>query len=167
MQAKTGLFELANGGTLFLDEIGEMPYGVQAKLLRALQEKEVRPLGSSKSIKIDIRIISATNANLLEKIKNGAFREDLYYRLNTIPLHIPPLCERKDEILSIAEAVCEQNCTKYGFTKKSFSQEAKDELLLYNWPGNIRELISVVERSVILSQTDVIQKEELYLDVRK
>lgn len=166
-QAKTGLFELANGGTLFLDEIGEMPYGVQAKLLRALQEKEVRPLGSSKSIKIDIRVISATNANLLEKIKNAEFREDLYYRLNTIPLHIPPLCERKDEILSIAEAVCEQNCTKYDFAQKSFSDEAKKELLMYNWPGNIRELISVVERSVILSQTDEIQKNELYLDIRK
>ena len=166
-EAKAGQFELANGGTLFLDEIGEMPYGVQAKLLRALQEKEVRRLGSSKSIKIDIRVISATNANLSQKIKEGEFREDLYYRLNTIPLHIPPLCERKDEILQIAEAVCQENCSKYGFESKVFSTEAKSELLDYAWPGNIRELISVVERSVILSETQEIQKDELFLEVRK
>ncbi len=166
-EAKAGQFELANGGTLFLDEIGEMPYGVQAKLLRALQEKEVRRLGSSKSIKIDIRVISATNANLSQKIKEGEFREDLYYRLNTIPLHIPPLCERKDEILQIAEAVCQENCSKYGFESKFFSTEAKSELLDYAWPGNIRELISVVERSVILSETQEIQKDELFLEVRK
>ena len=166
-EARAGQFELANGGTLFLDEIAEMPYGVQAKLLRALQEKEVRRLGSSKSTKIDIRVVSATNANLDEKIKNGKFREDLYYRLNTIPLHIPPLCERKDEILEIAEATCKSNCEKYGFENKIFSAEAKSELLDYNWPGNIRELISVVERSVILSETQEIQKDELFLDVRK
>lgn len=167
IEAKAGQFELANGGTLFLDEIGEMPYGVQAKLLRALQEKEVRRLGSSKPIKIDIRVVSATNANLDEKIKGGEFREDLYYRLNTIPLNIPPLRERKDEILSIAEATCETNCKKYGFENKTFSKEAKNELLEYNWPGNIRELISVIERAVILSETDEIQKEDLYLDIRK
>jgi len=166
-EAKAGQFELANGGTLFLDEIGEMPYGVQAKLLRALQEKEVRRLGSSKVTKIDIRVVSATNANLSDKIKNGEFREDLYYRLNTIPLHIPPLCERKDEIVQIADAVCKQNCEKYGFDLKTFSTEAISELLDYNWPGNIRELISVVERSVILSETQEIQKDELFLDTRK
>jgi two-component system NtrC family response regulator len=166
-ESKAGQFELANGGTLFLDEIGEMPYGVQAKLLRALQEKEVRRLGSSKSTQIDIRVVSATNANLDEKIKNGEFREDLYYRLNTIPLHIPPLSERKDEILEIAEATCKANCEKYGFELKTFSTEAKSELLDYKWPGNIRELISVVERSVILSETQEIQKDELFLNVRK
>jgi two-component system NtrC family response regulator len=166
-EAKAGQFELANGGTLFLDEIAEMPYGVQAKLLRALQEKEVRRLGASKSIKIDIRVVSATNADLQKKIENGEFREDLYYRLNTIPLHIPPLRERKDEILEIAEATCATNCEKYGFALKTFSSEAKSELLDYNWPGNIRELISVVERSVILSETDEIQKDELFLEMRK
>jgi len=166
-EAKAGQFELANNGTLFLDEIGEMPYGVQAKLLRALQEKEVRRLGSSKAIKIDIRVVSATNANLTQKIKDGEFREDLYYRLNTIPLNIPPLRERKDEIMQIAEAMIEINCKKYGFDLKSFSQEAKSELLDYNWPGNIRELISVVERAVILSETQEIQKDELFLENRK
>ena len=166
-EAKAGQFELANGGTLFLDEIGEMPYNVQAKLLRALQEKEVRRLGASKSVKIDVRIIAATNANLDEKIQKGEFREDLYYRLNTIPIHIPPLRERKDEILQIADAMVEQNCVKYGFDLKTFSEEAKNELLEYSWPGNIRELLSVVERSVILSETNEIQKDELFLEIRK
>ncbi|MBA1433396.1 MAG: sigma-54-dependent Fis family transcriptional regulator [Epsilonproteobacteria bacterium] len=166
-EAKAGQFELANGGTLFLDEIGEMPYGVQAKLLRALQEKEVRRLGSSKSVKIDIRIISATNADLHKKIANGEFREDLYYRLNTIPLNIPPLRERRDEILQIAQAVCEENCKKYDFEPKNFSKEAQNELQEYSWPGNIRELISVVERAVILSEGNEIQKDELFLDIRK
>lgn len=166
-EAKAGQFELANGGTLFLDEIGEMPYGVQAKLLRALQEKEVRRLGSAKSIKIDIRIVAATNADLHKKIDNGEFREDLYYRLNTIPLHIPPLRERRDEILPIAQKICQESCKKYDFEPKSFSKEAESELLDYNWPGNIRELISVVERAVILSEDQEIQKDELFLDIRK
>lgn len=166
VEAKAGQFELANGGTLFLDEIGEMPYGVQAKLLRALQEKEVRRLGSSKVTKIDIRVVSATNANLADKIKAGEFREDLYYRLNTIPLHIPPLCERKDEILQIAEAMCEINCKKYEFELKTFSEDAKKQLLEYSWPGNIRELISVVERAVILSEGSEISADELFLQNR-
>ena len=165
-EAKAGQFELANGGTLFLDEIGEMPYGVQAKLLRALQEKEVRRLGSSKAIKIDIRVVSATNANLTDKIKDGEFREDLYYRLNTIPVHIPPLNERKDEILQIAESMCEINCKKYAFDVKTFSEEAKETLLAYSWPGNIRELISVVERAVILSEGNEISAEELFIQNR-
>jgi len=166
-EAKAGQFELANGGTLFLDEIAEMPYALQAKLLRALQEKEIRRLGSSKPIKIDIRIISATNADLHKKIEAGEFREDLYYRLNTIPLQIPPLRERRDEILQIAQAVCKESCEKYDFETKSFSKTAESELREYNWPGNIRELISVVERAVILSEGKEIQKDELFLDIRK
>lgn len=143
-----------------------MPYSVQAKILRALQEKEIRRLGSSKGIKIDIRVISATNANLAQKIKNGSFREDLYYRLNTIPLNIPPLKERKDEILQIADKILQQNCQKYGFSLKTFSKEATEQLLTYTWPGNIRELISVVERAVILSETDEITSQELFLEFR-
>lgn len=165
-EAKAGQFETANGGTLFLDEIGEMPIGVQAKLLRALQEKEVRRLGSSKAIKIDVRIVSATNANLDEKIKSGEFREDLYYRLNTIPLKIPPLKDRKDEILEIAQRTLEQNCIKYEFETKTFSDGAKEQLLEYSWPGNIRELISVVERAVILSEGDIIEADSLHLESR-
>ncbi len=163
---KAGQFELANGGTIFLDEIGEMPYHLQAKLLRALQEREVRRLGSDKTIKIDVRVISATNANLQEKIKNGEFREDLYYRLNTIPLEIPPLRERKEEILDIAQKVLDENCQKYGFANKEFSKEAQETLLSYTWPGNIRELISVIERAVILSDGDMITQEDLFLESR-
>lgn len=162
-EAKAGQFELAQGGTLFLDEIAEMPYSLQAKLLRALQEKEVRRLGSSKSIKIDIRVVSATNANIEQKIKDGEFREDLYYRLNTIPLNIPPLRERRDEILEIAGAMIEINCKKYSFDTKTLSDGAKDLLLSYAWPGNIRELLSVIERAVILSESNIIKADELFL----
>lgn len=164
--AKSGLFELAEGGTLFLDEIGEMPYPLQAKLLRVLQEREIRRLGAAKNTKIDVRIITATNADLSRKIAEGAFREDLYYRLGTIPLLIPPLRERREEILSIAEAALERYCTQYGFAPKTFSPDAKKALEQYGWPGNIRELISVVERSAILSDTDLIAPDDLFLEAR-
>lgn len=165
-EAKPGQFELAEGGTLFLDEIAEMPYPLQAKLLRVLQEREIRRLGASKNTKIDVRIITATNADLHEKIKEGKFREDLYYRLNTIPIHIPPLRERREEILSIAEAALERYCAQYGFEKKSFTTSARNALENYNWPGNIRELISVVERSAILSNSESIDTEDLFLEAR-
>jgi two-component system NtrC family response regulator len=166
VETKIGQFELAQGGTLFLDEIAEMPYPLQAKLLRVLQEREIRRLGSSKSIKIDVRIITATNANLQQNISDGKFREDLYYRLNTIPLSIPPLRERREEILPIAISVLEQNCLQYDFGKKAFDDEAKAALQLYTWPGNIRELISVVERSVILSDGETIGIDDLFLEAR-
>lgn len=165
-EAKAGQFELAEGGTLFLDEIGEMPYSLQAKLLRVLQEREIRRLGSSKNTKIDVRIITATNADLNRKIGEGGFREDLYYRLNTIPLLIPPLRERREEILPIAEAALERYCERYGFEAKEFSPEARTALENYSWPGNIRELISVVERSAILSDGNRIGAEELFLEAR-
>ena len=166
VEAKPGQFEAADGGTVFLDEIGEMPFGVQAKLLRAIQEREVKRLGSSKPVKIDVRIVSATNADLNRNIAEGNFREDLYYRLNTIPLQIPPLRERTEEILPIAEAVLEQNCERYGFDAKHFGEEAKAQLLAYGWPGNIRELISVVERAAILSDGDEITSDALFLESR-
>ena len=166
VETKMGQFELAQGGTLFLDEIAEMPYPLQAKLLRVLQEREIRRLGSSKSIKIDVRIITATNANLQQNIQEGKFREDLYYRLNTIPLSIPPLRERREEILPIATTVLEQNCLQYNFGSKTFDDEARAALQLYRWPGNIRELISVVERAAILSDGDSIGVEDLFLEAR-
>jgi len=128
-EAKAGQFELANGGTLFLDEIGEMPYGVQAKLLRALQEKEVRRLGALKSIKIDIRVVSATNANLDEKIKDGAFREDLYYRINVVRLSIPPLRERLEDIIPLAEYFISQSNKKFPREGKMLNNQAKEVLL--------------------------------------
>ena len=164
---KKGLFELASGGTLFLDEIGEMPLNLQAKLLRAIQEREIVRVGASKPIKIDVRIVSATNANLEQKVANGEFREDLFYRLNTVPLKVPPLRERKDEIASIANATLQRVCTEYELGQKEFSQEAKDELLSYNYPGNIRELISIVERAAILSEGQNITKEDLFIYAKK
>ncbi|WP_456479298.1 sigma-54-dependent transcriptional regulator [Nautilia sp.] len=162
-QSKPGLFELAQGGTIFLDEIGEMPYNLQAKLLRVLQEREFYRLGGTKPIKLDVRIISATNQNIEEMLKNNRFREDLYYRLNTIPVKIPPLRERKNDIIPIAENILNKTVREYGFDKKSLSEEAKKTLLEYEWPGNIRELINVIERAVILSDSDVIQKKDLIL----
>ena len=163
---KIGLFEMANNGTLFLDEIGEMPYEIQAKLLRALQEKEITRLGSTKSIKIDVRIISATNANLQDKIDNGEFRSDLYYRLNTVPINIPPLRERKEEILGIAQKVLENTCKEYELEMKKISQEAQKALLEYNFPGNIRELISIVQRACILCEGLEISEQDLFLEAR-
>lgn len=164
---KKGLFELANGGTLFLDEIGEMPLNLQPKLLRAIQEREIVRVGASKPIKIDVRIVSATNANLEQKVANGEFREDLFYRLNTVPLKIPPLRERKDEIVDIANATLKRVCVEYELGQKEFNQEAIDELLSYDYPGNIRELISIVERAAILSEGNSISKEDLFIYAKK
>ncbi|EGK8152242.1 sigma-54-dependent Fis family transcriptional regulator [Campylobacter fetus] len=164
---KKGLFELANGGTLFLDEIGEMPLNLQPKLLRAIQEREIVRVGASNPIKIDVRIISATNANLEKKVKEGEFREDLFYRLNTVPLFVPPLRERKDEILGIANSVLQRVCIGYELGEKSFSDEAMSELLSYDYPGNIRELISIVERAAILSEQTNISKDDLFIYAKR
>ena len=163
---KKGQFELADGGTLFLDEIGEMPINLQPKLLRAIQEREITRLGATKSIKIDVRIVSATNADLPELIPSGKFREDLLYRLNTVPVAIPPLRERKEEILPIAERFLEQSCGEFGLGAKHFSEAAVKELQKYDFPGNIRELISVVQRAAILSESEEIQPGNLFLQAR-
>ncbi|KAA6227084.1 MULTISPECIES: sigma-54-dependent transcriptional regulator [unclassified Campylobacter] len=163
---KIGLFEMANEGTLFLDEIGEMPYEIQAKLLRALQEKEITRLGSTKNIKINVRIISATNANLDDKIQNGNFRRDLYYRLNTLPINIPPLRERKEEILDISKRVLDDTCKEYEFENKELSKEAQKTLLEYDFPGNVRELISIIQRACILSEGKEITSKDLFLEAR-
>ena len=163
---KKGQFELASGGTLFLDEIGEMPLNLQPKLLRAIQEREITRLGATKSIKIDVRIVSATNADLPELIQSGKFREDLFYRLNTVPVAIPPLRERKEEILPIAERFLKQSCEEFSLGAKSFSEAAVKELENYDFPGNIRELISVVQRAAILSEGEEIQPDDLFLQAR-
>ncbi|WP_314041697.1 sigma-54 dependent transcriptional regulator [Campylobacter showae] len=163
---KKGQFELASGGTLFLDEIGEMPLNLQPKLLRAIQEREITRLGATKSVKIDVRIVSATNANLPAMISEGKFREDLFYRLNTVPVAIPPLRERKEEILPIAERFLRQSCEEFNLGAKSFSEAAVKELENYDFPGNIRELISVVQRAAILSEGEEIQPGDLFLQAR-
>ncbi len=164
---KKGLFELASGGTLFLDEIGEMPVSLQAKLLRAIQEREIVRVGGSKPIKIDVRLVSATNADMDAKIRAGEFREDLFYRLNTVPLFVAPLRERKDEIMGIAEATLARVCAQYNLGEKTFSKEAVAELTGYDYPGNIRELISIVERAAILSEGAKITPEDLFIYSRK
>jgi len=159
---KPGLFELAENGTIFLDEIAEMPFNLQAKLLRVLQEKEYYRLGGTKPKKLNVRIISATNQNVEELIKENKFREDLFYRLNTFPIKIPPLRERRDDIIPIAESVLKRVVSEYGLGEKYFSEDAKKVLKNYDYPGNIRELINIVERAAILSDGSEISKDDLY-----
>ncbi|PAF47141.1 AAA family ATPase [Helicobacter sp. 12S02634-8] len=164
--AKAGLFESAHQGSIFLDEIAEMPFGLQSKLLRAIQEKEITRLGSNKTIKIDVRFISATNANLESKVQNKEFREDLFFRLQTIPIHIPALKDRKEEILPLAQWKLQCTLEQYGFGPKVFSEEAKAKMLDYEWYGNVRELLAVVERATILSEGGRIEEKDLFLQGR-
>lgn len=162
-QSKPGRFEEAHGGTLFLDEIAEMSYPLQAKLLRAIQEKTVRRIGGEKEIAIDVRIVAATNQNIQAAIREGRLREDLYYRLNTVEILIPPLRDRTEEVLPIAGAILYRVNQQYGLGEKTLSANAQKRLLEYRWPGNIRELISVCERAAILSEHSEIDPEDLYL----
>jgi len=148
---KKGLIEEANGGTLFLDEIGEMPMPLQAKLLRFLEEQIIRPLGSTKEIKVDVRIISATNRNLEEEIKKGNFREDLYYRLATIIIKMPSLRERKEDIPLLVEQILKEIKMKYNKNIKRISPDFMKYLISYDYKGNIRELKNLLEKAVILS----------------
>ena len=166
-EGRAGKFENANGGTIFLDEIGEMPANLQAKLLRVLQEKEVVRLGSNKPIKVDIRFVAATNADIQKKIKKGELREDLFFRLQTIPINIPALRERLEEIIPLCEWKLEEVDKQYGIGKKKWGKGAKEQLLSYKWPGNIRELLSVVERAAILCENDTIMPEDLFLSSRE
>ncbi len=159
-EGKMGLFEVADNGTIFLDEIGELPLDMQVKLLRVLQEQEVERIGSDKPIKINVRVLAATNRNLEEMLKEKTFREDLYYRLNVFPVVIPPLRERKDDILPLAKSLLEQLNKKYGL-KKEFTQSAVVEMLGYHWPGNVRELKNIVERAIIMSNENQITASDL------
>ena len=154
---KRGKFDLANGGTLFLDEIGDMALKTQAKILRIIQEQKFERVGGSKTISVDVRIIAATNKNLEEEIKKGNFREDLYFRLNVIPIEVPPLRERKEDIPLLVDEFLQE------FSKGSIKMEkdAVKALLNYDWPGNIRELRNLIERLVILSRDNVITKKDL------
>lgn len=157
---KMGIFELADQGTLFLDEVGDLPKEVQVKLLRVLQEHKVRRIGGTKDIDFDIRVLAATNRNLEEMVKNDTFRQDPFYRLNVVPINIPPLRERKKDIIPLAEVFLEELNRKYGFCK-SLAKSAEQELLLYAWPGNVRELKNIVERVVILSHGEKIHADDL------
>ncbi|WP_104639326.1 sigma-54-dependent transcriptional regulator [Helicobacter bizzozeronii] len=162
--AKAGLFESAHKGSVFLDEITEMPLKLQSKLLRVIQEKELMRLGSNKIVKIDVRFIAASNTNIQEKIASKEFREDLFFRLQTIPLHIPPLKERQEEILPLAEWKLQEVLQTYNLGKKSFSKGAQECMLNYSWHGNIRELLCVVERAAILSEGEQISQKDLFLE---
>jgi len=158
---KKGLLEEAEGGTFFLDEIGEAPLSIQVKLLRVLQDKEFKRVGENKNIKIDVRFISATNQNLLELVKKKIFREDLYYRLNVIPVGLPPLRERKEDIPILAEGFLKRFTESNNRKIKGFTPEAMESLERFNWPGNVRELENAIERAVVLESSNVIQAKSL------
>ncbi len=160
-QMKHGLVEVADKGTLFLDEIGEMPIGLQAKLLRFLDSGEFRRVGGNKALRVDVRVIAATNKDLQAGIKAGTFREDLYYRLNVINITIPPLRERKEDIAELAVYFLKKYAKKLAKQVRGFTSEALELLSAYHWPGNVRELENVVERAVIVSENGTIGAEDL------
>ena len=158
---KVGLFEAANGGTLFLDEIGDMPMLLQAKLLRVLQERKVRPVGASKEIEVDVRVIAATHCNLMQQIKDGGFRADLFYRLNVFPITLPPLRSRQADIIPLAEHFVQHTTTMLGLPQSpGLSANVRNQLLTYPYPGNVRELKNIIERSVLLSDFETITQIE-------
>ncbi len=154
--AHPGLFREADGGTLFLDEIGDMPMTLQVKLLRALQERQIRPVGSSKHVDIDVRIISATHKDLHKEMEEGTFREDLYYRLNVVNLKLPSLKSRSEDIPLLARSLLQQSAQRHGVNVSQFSDDAMQQLVTSSWPGNVRQLVNVVEQCVALTQTPVI-----------
>ncbi|CAD5378814.1 Transcriptional regulatory protein ZraR [Pseudomonas sp. OF001] len=162
---RTGLVEAADGGTLFLDEIGELPLEAQARLLRVLQEGEIRRVGSVQSQKVDVRLIAATHRDLKNLAKNGQFREDLYYRLHVISLRLPALREREDDVLDIARVFLARQCARMGREALQFSPEALRAIRHYNWPGNVRELENAIERAVILCEGNSIPLDLLGIDV--
>lgn len=160
-KSKKGRFELAHEGTIFLDEIGDIPINLQVKLLRVLQEHQIEKLGSMDTVNIDVRIIAATHQNLEQKIKDGSFREDLFYRLNIVSLNIPPLRERKEDILPLIEHFIEKYSKENGRENLSLSKETVDTLIKYNFPGNVRELENIIERAVVLSRGNTITVNDL------
>jgi two-component system response regulator FlrC len=159
-----GKFEQANGGTILLDEISEMDLGLQAKLLRVLQEREVERLGGRKTISLDVRVIATTNRDMRVEVDKGGFREDLYFRLSVLPLQWAPLRDRKDDILPLANALLKKHAKKQHRTLVSFTRDTEQTLLNYAWPGNVRELDNVMQRALILQAGDTISATDLGLD---
>ena len=159
--ARSGRFELAHGGTLFLDEIGNLPFNLQAKLLRAIESGEFERVGSSETLRVDVRVLAATNADLRAKIRDGSFREDLYYRLNTVEIRLPPLRERRDDIVPLAEHFLARHSASYGHSRLSFSPDALDALRANSWPGNVRQLEHAIERAVLLARDEAIHAADL------
>ncbi len=163
---KKGLFEISDKGTLFLDEIGELNVSMQAKLLRALQEKEVTRVGGTKSIKVDVRVLAATNRELELMVKEKRFREDLFYRLNVIPLDIPPLRQRRDDIAVLMDFFLRKHSANSGGKPMKVSNDARRLLMDYSWPGNVRQLESAIERALLLAESDEITIEDLPMEIR-
>ena len=161
---RTGLVEAANASTLFLDEIGELPLEAQARLLRVLQENEIRKVGSVQSKKVDVRLVVATHRDLKQLVIDGLFREDLYYRINVMTLLIPPLRDRGDDILELADAILVRTCTRLKTAMLNFSKEASQAIATYGWPGNVRELENAIERAVVLAETSEIGEELLAIE---
>ncbi len=160
---RRGRFELASGGTIFLDEIAEVPLSIQAKMLRVIQQKTFEKLGSSEPVTVDVRIIAATNRDIEAAVQAGTFRNDLYYRLNVLPLHIPPLRERPEDVMELADFFLQRFKREIKKQVRGFSDGAMETLLSYTWPGNVRELENAIERSVVICQGDVIEPQDLVL----
>jgi formate hydrogenlyase transcriptional activator len=160
LQRRVGRFELADGGTLFLDEVGELPMDTQVKLLRVLQEQEFEPVGSSETRRVDVRVVAATNRNLEDAVREGRFRADLFYRLNVIPLRVPPLRERREDIPQIAAFFLDRCARKAGRSITGIAPSTLQRLVQYHWPGNVRELQNVIERGVVLSNGPMLQLDE-------
>jgi two-component system response regulator GlrR len=158
---KRGFFQSANGGTLFLDEIGELPLPMQVKLLRAVQEREVREVGADYVTKVDVRIIAATNKDLAEAVKAGTFRHDLYYRISVVPLTVPPLRERKDDIPLLGQHFLKHSAMRANKDVRGFTAAAMHRLMVYPWPGNVRELENAIEKAVVMSRQDLISPDLL------
>jgi formate hydrogenlyase transcriptional activator len=165
VQQRIGRFELAHGGTIFLDEVGELPLDIQVKLIRVLEEGEFERVGGSNTIKVDVRVIAATNRDLKKAVEEGKFRQDLYFRLNVFPILIPPLRERKEDIALLVRYFAQKYGRKLGKKIEVVPQEMMDVLMAYSWPGNVRELENMIERAVILSQGSILQIDES-LDIR-
>jgi two-component system, NtrC family, response regulator AtoC len=158
---RRGLFEEATGGTLFLDEIGELPQNLQVKLLRVLQEEQIRRLGETRDVKVDVRIIAATHRDLSADVKAARFREDLFYRIHVLAIHVPPLRERRDDVSLLVDHFVARNNTRLGTDIRGVSAEARKLLLEYAWPGNVRELENTIERAMVLGETDVLEVADL------
>jgi DNA-binding NtrC family response regulator len=166
-QDKGGLMQVADGGTIFLDEVAEMPPQVQVKLLRALQSGEIRRVGSKETTRVDVRVVAATNQDVRRALREGTFRQDLYYRLNVFHIEIPPLRERREDIPLLANWFRERFAREYEKRVTGFDEEAQLHLMRYDYPGNVRELENIVERAVILSEHDQITPTDLPMEVRK
>ena len=164
---RRGLFEEADGGTLFLDEIGELPVNLQVKLLRVLQEEHIRRVGDSKDLKVDVRIIAATHRDLTADVKAGRFREDLFYRINVLAIHIPPLRNRREDVALLIDHFLSRNNARLGTNIRGLSPESRKLLLEYAWPGNVRELENTIERAMVLAETDVLQSSDLPERIRE